>query len=104
MDLKTIENLAILARINLDQAEKESLLKDLNYILKYIEEINEAKIEEEKEREKEEEKFTTRLDLVQVKNQMREDEKPDAPGEFSKELLAAAAKTKDNFIKVKKVL
>ena len=46
MEIKDIEKLAELAKIELTDAEKESLLKDLDSILGYVKQIKEADVPE----------------------------------------------------------
>ena len=90
MDIKDVENLAMLARIELSEEEKRGLLSDLDSILDYVRQIGEVKIDEEK----------TDYNLINV---WREDEIE--PGEFSKELIAEQfPDSQDGFLKVKKIL
>jgi len=91
MELKDIENLANLCRIQLSDEEKKSLGQDLNHILKYIEEISEAKIEE------------VEASYI-LKNALREDKNPHLPGAYTDVLLAESQSVRGNLIKVKKVL
>ena len=44
MDLKGIEGLAELARLELTEEEKESLLKDLDRILEYVKQVEGVKV------------------------------------------------------------
>jgi aspartyl-tRNA(Asn)/glutamyl-tRNA(Gln) amidotransferase subunit C len=90
MDLKDVDNLAELARIQLSDKEKNSLLKDMQDILGYIQMIQSAKLEDSSEEHT----------LINV---FREDIL--ATREFSPELiLEQFPDTKDNFLKVKKIL
>jgi len=90
MELKDIENLADLAKIALSAEEKEKLRKDLNSILRYVEEIQKVSAVAAKEE-------------YLLKNQMREDEAGEPPGLYTADLLSQTS-TKNGFIKVKKVL
>ncbi|KKP88196.1 MAG: asparaginyl/glutamyl-tRNA amidotransferase subunit C, partial [Candidatus Nomurabacteria bacterium GW2011_GWC2_35_8] len=45
MDIKDVENLAQLARIELTEEEKKELLSDMDSILSYVKQIEEMKIE-----------------------------------------------------------
>ena len=72
MTIKDVENLAALARIDLTEEEKQSLLKDFDSILAYVKQIEEVKAEDIKE------------DLV-LSNVWREDVVE--PREFSRELI-----------------
>ncbi|MBI2630984.1 aspartyl/glutamyl-tRNA amidotransferase subunit C [Candidatus Nomurabacteria bacterium] len=46
MNIKDVENLAELARIELSEEEKEALLKDFGGILAYVKTIEEVKLNE----------------------------------------------------------
>lgn len=90
MEIKDVENLAELARIEMSLEEKKEILKDLGSILKYVDQIKEAKAED----------VELKYDL---KNVWREDisEKRD----FSKDLIKEQfPDKKDDFLKVKKIL
>lgn len=90
MEIKDVEKLAELARIELSGNEKESLLSDMKGILKYIEQIEELKIEDIKPTYKQ-------------YNVWREDET--AAREFSKEIITQQfPDSQDGFLKVKKIL
>lgn len=90
MNIKEIENLASLARIELAEDEKRNLLHDLESILGYVKQIEEVKIENVKPEDS-------------VCNVWREDEM--IPREFSKELTTGQfPDAQDGFLKVKKIL
>lgn len=96
MTIKDVENLAELARLELSEAEKKSLLKDFDSILGYIKAIEEAKIDD----------ITPQYEL---KNVWREDLPAAAgklePREFSRELIVGQfPEEQDGFLKVKKIL
>ena len=44
MDIKDVENLAELARLELSMEEKEAMLKDMDSILEYVKQVEEIKI------------------------------------------------------------
>ncbi|HEU0085557.1 MAG TPA: Asp-tRNA(Asn)/Glu-tRNA(Gln) amidotransferase subunit GatC [Candidatus Paceibacterota bacterium] len=92
MEIKDIEKLAELAKLNLEDSEKDALSADLEGILGYIEQIREAKIDE------------TDADTEPVqKNVWREDEA--RPRQFSREeILNQFPDSQDGFVKVKKIL
>ncbi len=48
MDIKDVENLAELARLELSNTEKEELLKDMKSILAYVGQVEKAKAGESK--------------------------------------------------------
>jgi aspartyl-tRNA(Asn)/glutamyl-tRNA(Gln) amidotransferase subunit C len=89
LDIKDVENLAELARIELSGDEKTALLKDFDNILAYVGQIETLKIEGKEE--------------PQVFNVWREDEL--VLREFSRELvLEQFPDTQEGFLKVKKIL
>ncbi len=92
MDIKDVENLAELARIELTEEEKKSLLSDMEGILDYVKQI---------------ESIPTSVGIPTevgiVHNVWREDEI--SLREFSKELIIEQfPDKKDGFLKVKKIL
>ncbi len=91
MQLSDVEKLAELARLELASEEKEVILKDLQAILGYVDQISKAPMSEIKKEHS-------------LRNVMREDENPHAAGIYTEKILAAAPETKDGFIKVQKIL
>ncbi len=90
MDIKDVENLAELARIELTEAEKIELLSDMDSILGYVKQIEEMKIEDVESE-------------YRVHNVWREDKIETR--DFSKEIIAEQFPDKqDGFLKVKKIL
>lgn len=90
MNIKDVENLASLARIELGEDEKKEILSDLESILGYVKQIEEVKVEDLESEYK-------------VHNVWREDEI--IPREFSKELIIDQfPDAQDGFLKVKKIL
>jgi len=90
MNIKDVENLAELARLELSMEEKESLLKDMGGILDYVKQVEEIEIGEV-------------ANEYNLKNVWREDEIQ--PREFSKELIIEQfPDSQDGFLKVKKIL
>lgn len=94
MNIKDVENLASLARIELGEEEKKSLLSDMESILGYVKQIEEVKVEDVEPEYK-------------VYNVWRED-LPAGVGDnnsFSRELITEQFPDKqDGFLKVKKIL
>ena len=72
MDIKDVENLTELARLELSIEEKEALLKDMGSILEYVKQVEEVKMPE----------TNTEYSL---RNVWREDEL--VPREFSHEII-----------------
>lgn len=90
MDIKDVEKLAELARIELSEEEKQGLLVDMENIIQYVKQIGEVKVGD----------INTDYKL---RNVWREDEL--VPREFSRELiLKQFPDSKDGFLKVKKIL
>jgi len=90
MEIKDVENLAELAKIDLTTEEKKQILKDMGGILEYVKTIESVKIEG--------------VDLkYDTYNIWREDEVKSQ--EFSKDSIIKQFPNKqDNFLKVKKIL
>lgn len=90
MDIKDVEKLAELARIELSNEEKESMLSDMKGILEYVKVIESVEVEDIKP------------DYVSY-NVWREDTLVER--EFSRELILEQFPDKqENFLKVKKIL
>jgi aspartyl-tRNA(Asn)/glutamyl-tRNA(Gln) amidotransferase subunit C len=89
---KDIENLAQLARIRLSDSEKESLAKDVDSILAYVDQIKAAPIGDFKPQP------------GAVKNVMREDVAVNISTEDRERILDEAPKREGDFVAVKKIL
>ena len=87
-----VEKLAELSRIEITEAEKETLAKEIESILAYISEIQKVSSDVSAEGEKH---------LVNV---MREDKSPHESGVYTEVLLEAMPKCERGFLKVKKIL
>lgn len=96
MEIKDIEKLAELAKIELNSDEKEKLLKDMDGILDYVKQIKEVEVEDmEPEYEH---RNIWREDLS-----VGEGEKIDSI--FSRDLIISQfPDSQDGFVKVKKIL
>lgn len=92
MEIKDIEHLAHLARIDLDASEKESLLSDMKSILGYIDTISEV------------DTSTVDLTLPAHRNVMRDDTVVNESGSYTKSIMNNAPDSSDGFVKVKKIL
>lgn len=92
MEIKDIEHLAHLARIDIDASEKEALLSDMKSILGYIDTISEVD--------------TSNIDLTLPahRNSMREDTVKNESGSYANEIMNNAPDSQDGFVKVKKIL
>ncbi len=100
MEIKDVENLAGLARIDLDEEEKKSLIKDFDSILAYVDIIKSA---EPGEVEAKYDVYNVwredlpRLTAVKAGEEQAQD--------FSKELITGQfPDSQDGFLKVKKIL
>lgn len=90
MEIKDVENLAGLARIELSEEEKKELLSDMDSILGYVKQIEDMKVEDVEPE-------------YSVYNVVREDESDQR--EFGKELITSQfPDSQDGFLKVKKIL
>lgn len=90
MDIKGVEKLAELARIELSGDEKESMLSDMQGILGYVKQIEDLKVEDIK----------ADYDLYNVWR-----EETISMADFSKEQLTGQfPDSQDGFLKVKKIL
>ena len=90
MEIKDIEKLAELSKIELSDNEKTSLIKDLDGILSYVKQIESVEVE-------------NILPEYNLKNVWREDEIK--PSVFSNDLIIKQfPDAQDNFLKVKKIL
>jgi len=90
MNIKDVESLAELAKIELTEEEKKRILKDIGGILEYVRQIEEVKIDD----------ITINPSLYNV---WREDETE--PREFSLDLIKKQfPDSQDGFLKVKKIL
>lgn len=96
MEIKDVEKLAELAKIELTEEEKKALLKDMDSILDYVKQITEADVPE--------------LEVnYPNKNVWREDLPASGGGDsmldFSTDLIVEQfPDSKDGFVKVKKIL
>ena len=90
MDIKDVEKLSELAKIELSAEEKEDILKDMGGILEYVKVIEKVELEEV-------------VPQYDIKNVWRED-KIEAR-EFSAELITGQfPDSQDGFLKVKKIM
>lgn len=90
MEIKDVENLASLARVELGEEEKAEILKDMKGILAYVETIEKVQLEDIRPNEN-------------LYNVWREDK--DLGRAFSLELLTGQfPDSQDGYLKVKKIL
>ncbi len=93
LEIKDIEKLAKLARIELTNEEKEKLLKEVDPILGYVAQLKEvvSVVGEEKV-------------AGELRNIMREDENPTKTGKNTKDIVADMPDSQNDYLKVKKIL
>ncbi|MBI3632681.1 MAG: Asp-tRNA(Asn)/Glu-tRNA(Gln) amidotransferase subunit GatC [Candidatus Vogelbacteria bacterium] len=87
-----IDKLAILARIEMDDEEKNSLMGDLESILGYVSELANAPIVEGE------------MDLGDHVNIFREDEGVIEPGLYTDKILADAPRVENWYLVVKQII
>ena len=92
MELKDIDKISELARIEMSQEEKEKILGEMDSILGFVNQIQEAKID------------ITERDAGEIRNIMREDGEPHESGKYTKDILREVPKVRNNYIEVKKIL
>jgi aspartyl-tRNA(Asn)/glutamyl-tRNA(Gln) amidotransferase subunit C len=95
IEIKDIEKLAELSRVEIADNEKAGFKKDLELILSYVGQIEDAKIKTEK---------TEKNDDALVDNVFREDGTPHETGIFTDAILAEAPAKEGGYLKVKKIL
>lgn len=91
MEIKDVEHLAELAKIELNQVEKDQLLKDMEGILNYVKQIEEVEAPD---------MITEHVH----KNQWREDVILEEDAIDKDLILNQFPNSQDNFVKVKKIL
>jgi aspartyl-tRNA(Asn)/glutamyl-tRNA(Gln) amidotransferase subunit C len=93
LEIKDIEKLAKLARIELTNEEKEKLLKEVDPILGYVAQLKEVVSSVGEERK-----------VGNPKNVMREDKDEIETGINTKEIVDNMPDSQNNYLKVKKIL
>ncbi len=91
--IKEIENLANLARIKIDDSEKEGLTKEIDSILAYVDQIKKATVN-----------IDIKPELGSVNNIMRDDISRDISDEDRKGIINEAPYKEGEFIAVKKII
>ncbi len=91
MEIKDVENLAELARLELSNEEKESLLYDMGGILDYVKQIESVEINDIKPK-------------YDVYNAWREDISKESNEDSSQEIIEQFPHSQNGFLKVKKII
>lgn len=94
IDLKEVEHIAKLARLNLTEKEKEKFQKELSLILDYIEKLKEVNVKEIK----------PTSHPFDIENITRKDLPKELDEKTVKKLLDLSPFLKGAYIKVKKIL
>jgi len=92
MEIKDIEKLAELSRIEMSDEEKTTMLSEMDSILGFVDQIQEATTGEIEPK------------VGAVYNVFREDENPHESGEHTEDILREVPKTRDGYVEVKKIL
>ena len=96
MNIKDVDNLAELAKIELSQAEKEQLLSDMESILGYVKQIESVEVPDIESEYKNRNVWREDLPASDMMNSNQEFSREQIIGQFPDE--------KDGFVKVKKIL
>ncbi len=95
IELKEIDKLAELSRVEMTSEEKKEVQKDLESILGYVSEIQEVATDSVRSPEE-------RLNVLH--NVMREDKDVNEKGLYTDKIIKSAPKSEKGYIKVKKIL
>ena len=93
LEIKDIEKLAKLARIELTENEKETYVKDISSILGYVDQIKDAVAKVGEERK-----------VSDLRNVMRADEMKNESGANTEVVVKEFPAKDGNYLKVKKIL
>ena len=89
-----IEKLAALSRIKIEPTALQTLLRDLDEIVKYVSQLETVEIDA----------VPDTIDTVSMRNVLRKDINVDEPEIYTKELLREVPVVKQNFVAVKAIL
>lgn len=92
MQIKDVQHLANLARIDITDSEAEGLLGDLEAIISYVDQVTEVMVKDGE------------IATPEHHNVFREDTVTTERGQYTDALLAAAPDIQDGFVKVRKIL
>lgn len=91
MQLDTIKQLSVTARIQISDEEAEGLLKDLAVTLEYVDQVNKVSLPE------------SGMYVPEHHNAYREDIVTNIPGSYTEILMAEVPEKQDGYVKVKKI-
>ena len=92
MQLQDIKHLAGLARLDIDDAEAEVLLLDLQATLAYVDQVTSVTVS------------GTEIDVPENRNAAREDVVTHQGGQYTADIMANVPDTQDGYVKVNKIL
>jgi len=92
MELKDVEKLALLSRIDIPQNELGELLSDMTAILAYVEQVESVST------------AALTADIGELRNVMRDDLSPHETGMYTEVLLREAPSQEAGFVKVSQIL
>ncbi len=92
MELKDVQHLAMLSRLEIEEDEQKALLEDLKSILVYIDQVQKAPLS------------GAGVSVPEHRNIFREDVVTTKTGEYAEVLLEQVVGKQDNFVKVKKIM
>ena len=106
IEIKDIEKLAELARLEVPASEKETLRKEIDSILEYVGQIREAtNLNSTKVKpSSSESEGLTLVEKSDARNVLREDANPHESGIYTEFLLMEVPHREGNYVKVKKIL
>jgi aspartyl/glutamyl-tRNA(Asn/Gln) amidotransferase C subunit len=90
--VETVQKIAALSRIELKEGEDQKLAAEIESILKYVSDVQEASGDE------------LMPQAGALRNVMREDDSPTESGTHTEVLLSAAPSREGQYVKVKKIL
>lgn len=93
LEIKDIDKLAKLARIDLTDEQKKSYLKELGAILSYVDQIRDIVAKTGEERK-----------LSNLRNVVREDSQANPTGENTDVLVSEFPRQERNYLQVKKII
>jgi aspartyl-tRNA(Asn)/glutamyl-tRNA(Gln) amidotransferase subunit C len=90
---KELENLALLARIELKESDKDSLIKEFDSILNYVDQLKKADVN-----------IDTESRVGSVRNVIRDDVSETTTAEDRRALIDSAPHKEGDFIATKKII
>ena len=98
MEIEDIKKLAIMARIDMDEAEMKEIANSFGSILSYVGQVQEVS------NLGGDENALDSIDNHKLNNVMREDVATNKSGEYTERIMKEVPETESGFIKVKQIL